>query len=282
MWYKILSLACFFFFSCSVLAENYMCPEPIKVGWGDYPPFTEADEDAEMGVAGIDIELFNMMAEDVGCEVKYINAPWVNLLQSLKNGTIDVVTGASKTKDREDFSHFLSPYIQDTNALFMKKADIKKYAGKIKNFEDMAKIPGFILGVAKGNYYGKEFEKARQNPKFNAIVREFKNDEEEVEQIDMSKGKEKITAFLADIVFTYNHKEKEKIKAELDIYPLSISNEGLYFAYSKKSFEKRHELMTKLNESMNKFINRLFNNDAFEDILSRYLTKNQVDLLRVN
>jgi polar amino acid transport system substrate-binding protein len=255
--------------------QNPLCPKPLRMGWGEYAPFTMFDNsNREDAPVGIDIELFKLIAADVGCDVTFKFMFWNKQLEGLKEGTIDVVSSASKTKEREKYMFFLSPYIRDTNSLFMKKENIDKYKGKIRNFSDMKKIPNFKLGVTKGNYYGEEFAKASQDPEFRKILVFFDSDKDEL----INAEGDKVTGFLSDLVFVYETSDKLKISNKFDVFPIAIRNEGLYFGYSKKL---PSELLQQLNASMNKFINIHANRDYFSTILSKYLPKKQIELLRI-
>ena len=209
---KIFCLGIFLTLSLPVFAsnavQNGLCPKPLKIGWRENPPFKIEDPNHDSNnVMGIDIELLRLMANDVGCEVKFINAPWARQLEGLKTGDIDVVSSASKTPERAQYAYFLSPYIRDTNALFMTVENVKKYQGKINKFDDIMALPGFILGVTKGNYYGKEFATAMQNPKFKNMVKEIKSDDDAV--IKGSLGE--VTGFLGDVVVTFEIAKKLNI-----------------------------------------------------------------------
>lgn len=277
-----------FYFFCilamtfSVHAQNPLCPKPIRMGWRENPPFKMEDtsraaefRDSER-IIGIDIELIQLVVRDVGCEITFFNAPWARQIEAIKMGNLDVISSTSKTAEREQFAYFLSPYMRDTNALFMTAKNIKKYQGKIKSFEDMIHIPNFTLGVTKGNYYGKEFELALKNPQFKSIVKEIKSDNDAI----LKTAAGNVTAFLGDIIVTFETAKKLGVEVPLDSYPLYITNDNLYFAYSKKSVS--YELATQLNESMNKFINKHVSSGAFNYILSKYLTPGQIDMLRLN
>lgn len=267
--------------------SNEDCPKPIRFGWSEFPPFTQKAADSEDEVSGIDVDLFNLLAVDVGCEVEFVQYKqkstrdnvWERMIADLKAGKIDVLSSVSKTDERNKFAHFHIPYIQDTNALFMKKDDIKKYshgAEKINSFMDLLKIPGFKLGVVSGIYNGNEFELAKKNPKFAKIVMEYPDDREIFKAIRNGK----INGFLEDIIYTNFKIEDSDLKDVIDIFPMRISNEGIYFAFSRKSFEGRKKIVRDFDSSLKKFIKNKYGNDAFEEILMRYLYENQVGMIR--
>lgn len=260
-------------FSQPVFAQNKLCPTPIKVGYRDNPPFKIEDVSHNPNkLSGFEIDFIKLIAKDIGCKVTFLEAPWARQLEGVKSGQIDLVASVSKTSQREQYMYFFSSYLREVNFLFMTKKNTENYQGKIKKFEDILALPHFILGVTKGNYYGKEFATALQNPKFKAHVKEIKSDNDSILKAD----KEEITAFLGENIVTFEAVKRLNLKADFDVYPLHIESEKLYFGYSKKSVP--FALVKEFNQSQNKLIK----NGQLNKIMTHYLSKKQIDFLNVN
>ncbi|MCJ8273851.1 MAG: transporter substrate-binding domain-containing protein, partial [Psychrosphaera sp.] len=71
-------------------------------------------------VQGLDIELINLAAEQLNCDVEYKQESWGNLLSLLKAGEIDFVLGASITEERKAFAHFSEAYRSEEFQLYIR------------------------------------------------------------------------------------------------------------------------------------------------------------------
>lgn len=74
-----------------------------------YAPMEYMDESGE--IVGIDIDIVNAIAEEVGIEVEFKNIGWEPLFPALKNGEIDfAVSSITITDDRKKTYDFTDPY----------------------------------------------------------------------------------------------------------------------------------------------------------------------------
>jgi ABC-type amino acid transport substrate-binding protein len=90
-------------------------PAPLRVGTKDAPPFAIPDAERPSGTtaavqwAGLSIELWERIAEELGVEFEYYEHPLDELFSELQAGELDVVVAAiTITAERErlvDFSH---------------------------------------------------------------------------------------------------------------------------------------------------------------------------------
>ena len=82
----------------------------INVGNERYWPPIDFVIDGEP--LGYSIDLMNLIANNLGIEINYVNGlSWSELLEALNNGTIDVLPAISKTDDREAYIKFSKAYI---------------------------------------------------------------------------------------------------------------------------------------------------------------------------
>lgn len=121
----------------------------FKMGFDVWEPYQYVDVDGV--VRGLDIELISNVLEDIGCQAEFVQGTWVNLLEDLRNGDVDMLLGASKTDAREEFAYFSEPYRMEEFSLYIRKDDPKRAA-----YDD---IDAFIangskIGVVGDYYYG--------------------------------------------------------------------------------------------------------------------------------
>jgi PAS domain S-box-containing protein len=105
-----------------------------------WPPIDFAIDGKPLGYG---IDLMNIMAKELGLEINYISGlTWVELMEALKNGDIDILPAISKTAEREAYIKFSKSYI---NLPYVKVISSTNSTNENFNFEDK------VLAVNKGS-----------------------------------------------------------------------------------------------------------------------------------
>lgn len=73
----------------------------------EWPPFRINDQKSPSGFRGIDIDIVERLAEELGVAIEIQRHPWARALEMMRNGQADMVTGAAHTPDREIFMHYV-------------------------------------------------------------------------------------------------------------------------------------------------------------------------------
>jgi len=110
------------------LAEN----PSIKVGnENDWPPFDFAENGRPMGFS---IDFIALVAQKVGLKIEFINGyTWVELVDKIKSGELDVLPAIYKTKERMAYLAFTSPYFSQPSVMVVNTDN-----NDIKTLEDLA------------------------------------------------------------------------------------------------------------------------------------------------
>lgn len=138
-------------------AASPICAHPLSAGYNDWPPYAWQDR---QGVAqGLDVELLRSFAEYLGCEINFINVPAKRSHQMLKSGTLDMMMGATKTFEREEYALFSSPYRHEEVRLFV--LDEKKDSIKLSQWQDIFSQKLRLLVPISG-WYGADYEESRE------------------------------------------------------------------------------------------------------------------------
>ncbi len=120
----------------------------IKVGLDkDFAPF-EWGHDGE--VKGFDVDLMNYMAEDLNQSVEYYPLIWDEVLESVKNGTIDVLF-ATDTPERREFFDFSLPILYSSWRIY-----VKENVFGITNIFDLANHTVAVCNLYASHEYIKE------------------------------------------------------------------------------------------------------------------------------
>lgn len=114
-------------------------PNTIQIGiCSDYPPFESRNAKNEL--VGFDVDLSNMIGQELGKKVKFVDMAFNTLLNSVRSGKIDmVISSTGITEERQKQVDFSDPYffnrltvisrkdmpIQDENSLKDRKIGIQ-------------------------------------------------------------------------------------------------------------------------------------------------------------
>jgi polar amino acid transport system substrate-binding protein len=145
----------------------------LTLGFDAWEPYQYVDVGGR--VAGLDIELISGVIEQIGCELKYEQGTWVDLLAALKKGDIDILLGASKTEAREQFAFFSNAYRMEEFSLYIRKDD-QAHAGYESLTEFIA--GGSQIGIVSDYLYGEEVAELLDHPEksklfVNAMIGEI-------------------------------------------------------------------------------------------------------------
>ncbi|MGX7200481.1 transporter substrate-binding domain-containing protein [Enterococcus nangangensis] len=109
----------------------------------DFPPFEFPDANGD--VVGIDVDIANAVAEELGVELKVMQLSFDNLLPSLQAGKIDVaLAGVSATEERQKSADFSTPYFTPTQKIVIQKANADTYTS-------VDSLDGKKVGAQKGS-----------------------------------------------------------------------------------------------------------------------------------
>jgi len=106
----------------TVEEQHYLKEHPrIKVhSIPDAAPYMSINKDGK--IVGHSIDYINLLASKMGLEVEVIQGyTWNQYIELIKEEKIDVMLNIKKTKLREDFLAFTTPYSSINNSLFVRK-----------------------------------------------------------------------------------------------------------------------------------------------------------------
>ncbi|WP_163835171.1 substrate-binding periplasmic protein [Spartinivicinus ruber] len=119
-------------------------------------PFVIQPKDSP--VTGFDIDLLKAIVEKAGCKLELINKKdlsWDTRLTMIKEGQLDIATGASWNNNRAEWAHYSFPYRNEYAGIYIRKSDEDLFASK--SLAQLLAGP-FTLGVTKGNTYGSKLD----------------------------------------------------------------------------------------------------------------------------
>ena len=156
----LLALALVAVFSVS-LAENTDRLSQIKdrgyitiATEGDWAPYTYHDE--SNALVGYDVEIGQAIAEYLGVEARFNEAPWDSILAGVEAGRFDIAcNGVSYTPERAEKYDFSTPYLYTPSVLVVKDDNEQiKTVDDLKGKKTANTISSIYAGIAEE--YGAE------------------------------------------------------------------------------------------------------------------------------
>ncbi len=111
---------------------------------------------------GFVIDYMNLLAQKLGIKIEYVSGyTWDQFLKLIKEGRIDVISNIVKTKDRQKFINFTTPYDVSRKAIFSNTAGFK-HISDLKG-KTVAVPKGFFIEWYLKKYYPKIHLKSYDN-----------------------------------------------------------------------------------------------------------------------
>ncbi|NOR57945.1 MAG: transporter substrate-binding domain-containing protein [Sulfurimonas sp.] len=163
----------------------------------NFQPFNFVKDEKALGYS---VETMQLIAKQIGKEVRFINKPWGELLEMLKNGTLDVIPHIAVTDERKNFVD----YTDFSHLTFL----IGFAINKNNNIESMKDLKDKKIAVVNKYYIHDYLKKAF--PHIELLV--LKSTQEAVEAVAQNK------AFaVIDNIPTLNYFMQEKWLSNLKI-----------------------------------------------------------------
>ncbi|MDE6762039.1 MAG: transporter substrate-binding domain-containing protein [Lachnospiraceae bacterium] len=115
---------------------------------GAYPPFNYHDDDGKL--VGFDVEVAQKVAQKLGVEAEFVEAPWDSLLAGVDSGRFDTVINCVGVSDERKEKYDFSTYLYASTQILVRSDD-----DRIKTVED---LNGKTLAGNATNVYAAWFE----------------------------------------------------------------------------------------------------------------------------
>ena len=111
---------------------------------GDYPPFTEFDEETQE-LRGIDVDMANHLATTMGVEVEWVHTSWDALMDDFLSECDIAVGGISMNPDRAEQVFFTDPILEDGKTPITRCENVEQF----QTIEDINQ-PGVVSIFPEG------------------------------------------------------------------------------------------------------------------------------------
>ncbi|MDF3126175.1 transporter substrate-binding domain-containing protein [Rheinheimera sp. 1928-s] len=223
----------------------------------DFPPHLVFKDQRWQGQS---IELLQLLAKEVGCELQFINSPWLRSLAQIKSGELDLVSHLSYSEGRRRDFAFIGPHHIESIWLI---GDPDKLP-KVSNLKDLTRdVDLGRIAELNGAYYGEEFALLKQNPFFARQLVSISSIQDKLALLEAGR----VNAILEDDTVLH-YWQNNKYKNAKKYHPLVLVYQSpVYFGFSKKTLSK--PMLIKLQKAWQK----LYEQGDITTVVQRYQTK---------
>lgn len=229
----------------------------LTMGWDPWEPYQYMNPVGEIN--GLDVEIVSAIAADANCEISFERDSWANLLQGVRNGSVDLISGATLTPEREAYALFSEPFRMETFALFVRAGEREKYSGaSLRELMDA----GMRVGITDAYIYGDEVRAMQDDPEYADLF--FPADLGETSAGLLLDGG--IDGFIEDIFVASSMVRRRGLEDDIETHPVDIggSNE-VRLMFSRSSVDG--DLVARFDQSLV----HLKESGEYDNIRNRYL-----------
>ena len=232
--------------------------EPCKItlGWDPWEPYHFSGIGGR--VQGLDIDIVSAIAERVDCDIEFLQGSWAGLLRMIRTGELDLLLGATRTDEREEFAWFSDPYREESFALYVRTAEADQWSDQ--SLQELLQAD-FRLGVTQGYIYGSEVTDLQENPEYAD-----KFIEAAVGELNFTHLMDhRIDGFLEDPFVFASIDRRRSWDVDMESLPVDLGTGDVHMMFSRESVDE--SLVQRFDEALA----ALRADSEYEEIMARYL-----------
>ncbi|GGW57180.1 substrate-binding periplasmic protein [Alishewanella tabrizica] len=216
---------------------------------------------------GVTIELLQMLAEDIGCQLDIIPSPWLRALRLVERGELDVLVHMTYSAARSKEFYFIGPH--HLEEIYLVGAD-NAFAG----ITDVAQLKNYSTGMIaflNGSYYGQEIDDIISSHKSNNVFVPIVSNNDKILLLLNNRVDGVLDDIMAFIAWRDDMGRQDKnLKPILKVYETPV-----YFGFNKKTISK--EQVEKLADAWQ----ARFADGSIQQIIDKYqVGEHQLKLLK--
>ncbi len=233
------------------------CSKTLVVNQATWEPYMYRDDSGNL--KGFDYELVRSVLDLAGCDYVFVEHPSKRALLDLKEGTVDLVAGASITDERRRFGRFTREYRQERIELIIRADDQDHFpAASLQQF--ISEFP-VVLGAVNGGYYG---------PEYDALDSEVLVDRgrlilvRNTSQLISMLGLGRIDAIVGDVVSIYRVAVTLGHADSIALHGLHLNADPVHLMLSRMSTTQADR------DAIDDAIGEFLSSEAYRALLARY------------
>lgn len=198
----------------------------ITLRWDDDPPYFMVQEDE---VVGTDADLVREAMERLGCSLSFAKLPWARALRELRDGRVDMLSGAYRTPEREQYSHYSKVVgLVSPNILFVRRSDEARF--DLSGLRALLESD-FRLGAQINVSYSDEYSALVQNPDYEKNIQYLSRRE----SLWRMLARNRIDGVVASRLTGLYEIQELGLTGTISPSSMVVSNKPAYFVFSKAS-----------------------------------------------
>lgn len=225
-----------------------VAPLTVTVGANHAPPYRILNGRKE---SGLYIDIFRKIADRLGWEVIYREAPFRRVLRMMQRGEVDIMLGPLRTSERESMMAFVAPAFPPERKLFFYTDE----SDRITRYSD---LEGKRIGVLEGASYFHRFDTDDQLQKEPAP--RYKN-------LMLMMQKDRVDVVIAPElvgIYTVNN-----LDMAVSISPFFVPGERSYIAVAKNS------PVLDYADDIRAALKLIKHEGVYEDLILRYMERRE-------
>lgn len=226
----------------------------MSVG-GKWPPYHYT---TNTGVEGLDITVTREILKTTGYELEVKLYPAPRGQAYLKTGEVDLLSGASYNQERNEYARFSIPYRDEALAILVRKGTAKNWP--MTRLIDAKRYPKLRIAVARGGWYGPQYEEVLQDPAVASLLQPTPSIESRLQMLASGH---------ADMVIDDGYAMAWTAKSlglagRFERHPLQIPSGPIHLMFSRISVD------ASIVDQINLAIKALKQSGRLEELLSSY------------
>jgi len=174
------------------------------------------------------LKLLHKAITQLDCQVTFLEMPWGRSLVELQHGRLDIMDGAYKTVERQQFAWYSNFAFDAPLVLFMRTEDIRKNA--INSLPDILKYQ-LKIGTQHNVIYSDEFTQLLNDKNFASLV--YANTSRKALWNMLKIGR--IDGVISELTPGLSELKSLNLSAQISPSDFVISTQATYFIFSKKT-----------------------------------------------
>ncbi len=177
---------------------------------------------------GLSVDLMQKLAAKVGCELAFVNSPWLRALQQSETGELDILSHLSFNPSRQSHFAFIGPHHIETIYLIGDPTRLPPLhsLNELTETVDLGRI-----ATLYGAYYGEEFNLLSQSPHLTQQLVSISSIQDKLALLRANR----VNAILEDLSVLHYWQQQQYPQANQYQPLLKVHQSPVYFGFSKAS-----------------------------------------------
>jgi ABC-type amino acid transport substrate-binding protein len=215
-----------------IFAGEVCAADTLVVRVSQWPPQYFQDDNGNW--TGVEVELAAALLDAAGFKIKFVSQPWKRGIESMKNGTVHLLTSVAMKPERKEFIQWIGRSRDSTVSMVVKKGNENL---NMNSLDDMIKVSKKLkkkFGHQIGAFWSEEFNaRLDKDPTFAACFEQVPKGAHNIKKLN----EDRIIGFFEDRQGVAYRIKTDPDYAELAVHSFILNRRPTYFGVSKKGVD---------------------------------------------